>query len=102
MDSLGGDIQEKSFDILKNGDRLASIVAPPNEDLAKLNGVKVSFVWLEPDRKPLDQIRELIEEGKVKPHVGYTFEFSEEGLRKAHELSESHHARGKIVIPIKS
>ncbi len=102
LDSLGGDIQEKSFEVLKNGGKLASIVAPPNEGLAKLKGVKAGFVWLEPDGEQLDQIRKLIEEGKVKPHVGHTFEFSEEGLRKAHELSESHHAKGKIVIPIKA
>ena len=42
-----------------------------------------------------------MEKGKLKPVVGSIFEFSEQGVREAHALSESHHAKGKIVIKIK-
>jgi hypothetical protein len=33
--------------------------------------------------------------------VGRIFGFSAEALQKAHELSETHHAKGKIVIKVK-
>ncbi|MFD1018598.1 NADP-dependent oxidoreductase [Thalassobacillus hwangdonensis] len=101
LDSLGGDIQEKSFDVLKKGGRLASIVQPPDEDKAREKGIDANFVWLEPNGEQLQKLGRLLEEGKVKPHVGHSFDFSEQGLKDAHKLSETHHAKGKIVIKIK-
>ncbi|WLD95348.1 NADP-dependent oxidoreductase [Alkalihalobacillus sp. AL-G] len=101
LDALGGEIQKKSFNVLKEGGRLASIVSRPDEETADEKGVKAGFVWLEPNGEQLGQLGKLIEQGQVKTHVGHTFDFSEEGLRKAHEISESHHAKGKIVINIK-
>ncbi|WP_082232556.1 NADP-dependent oxidoreductase [Halobacillus massiliensis] len=101
LDTLGGDIQEKSYSILKEGGRLASIVQPPDQETAEKHGVKAEFVWLEPDGEKLAQLGNLMVKGEMISKVGHTFPLSEEGLREAHRLSESHHAVGKIVIKIK-
>lgn len=101
LDTMGGDIQEKSFSVLRLGGKLVSIVAPPNEEKAKEKGVLVDFVWLQPNGEELEKLAQLIEEEKLKAQVGEVFDFNEEGLKEAHALSESHHAKGKIVIKMK-
>jgi NADPH:quinone reductase-like Zn-dependent oxidoreductase len=89
------------MNVLKKGGKLVSIVSPPDENLAKEKDIKAGFLWLEPNGKQLSQLGEMIEQGKLKPLVGHTFPFTEQGLKEAHELSESHHAKGKIAIKIK-
>ena len=101
FDTMGGEIQKKSYQVLKEGGRLASIVQPPDEEEAKKHGVQPFFVWLQPNGNQLAKIGQLLEDGTIKPIVGETFPLTESGLQQAHELSETHHARGKIVIKIK-
>lgn len=101
LDTLGGEIQEKSFKVLKEGGRMPSIVQPPDESLAGKHGVKAGFVWLEPNGDKLSKLGEMMEAEDLVSVIGHQFNFTEEGLRDAHELSETHHAKGKIVINIK-
>lgn len=101
VDTLGGEILKKSFSVLKEGGRLVSIAGQPDEKLAKQKGVKADFLWLEPDGKELAELGKLMENGKLKPYIGHTFPLTEEGLKEAHRLSETHHAKGKIVIEMR-
>ncbi|MFD2923505.1 NADP-dependent oxidoreductase [Halobacillus naozhouensis] len=100
VDTMGGEIQEKSYKVLKEGGRMPSIVQPPDDETASKHGVKAGFVWLEPDGDKLSKLADLIVEGKMQPTIGHQFNFSEQGLQEAHELSETHHAKGKIIISI--
>ena len=100
VDTLGGEVQEKSFEVLKNGGKLVSVVEEPDQKKADQHGVKADFHWLIPDGDELSLLAEMMEKDKLKPVVGSTFPFTEQGLKDAHELSETHHARGKIVIEI--
>lgn len=101
LDSMGGDIQSKSYKVLKENGKLVSIVQPPSEEEAASFNTKAGFVWLEPNGEQLQKLANLYEEGKVKPVIGKIFDFSEQSLKDAHDLSETHHARGKIVIRVK-
>lgn len=101
VDTLGGEILNKSFHVLKEGGRLVSIAGQPDEKLAKQKGVKAGFLWLEPDGGELSELGKLMEDGKLKSYIGHTFPLTENGLKEAHRLSETHHAKGKIVIQIK-
>lgn len=100
LDSLGGENQEKSFTILKEGGKLASLVSEPNKEKAAAKNIESGLVWLIPNGEQLGKIAELLEHKKLKAIIGHRFPFSEEGLKEAHALSESHHAKGKIVIEI--
>ncbi len=102
IDTLGGDIQKKSFNILKKGGILVSIVEEPDQEKADKLGVTAKFHWLIPDGEELATLAEMMENNKLEPVVGKTFPFSEQGLKDAHELSETHHARGKIIIKVRS
>lgn len=101
LDSLGGENQEKSFTVLKEGGKLASIVSEPNQEKAKQKIIKSGNVWLIPNGQQLEKIANLLEQNKLRVIIGHKFPFSEEGIKEAHALSESHHAKGKIVIQIK-
>lgn len=101
LDTMGGDIQDKSFQVLKDGGKLVSIVSPPDEEKAKARNIQAGSIWLRPNGKQLQEIADLMEADKLKAIVGHEFPLSREGLCEAHKLSESHHARGKIVIAIK-
>ncbi|WP_067934017.1 NADP-dependent oxidoreductase [Alicyclobacillus kakegawensis] len=99
LDTMGGDVQRRSYDVLKPGGILVSIINPPDPDTAAKHRVRAEYFFLEPDGKKLAKLGELVEQGRVRPVVGHVFAL--EQAAKAHELSESHHARGKIVLQVK-
>lgn len=98
LDTMGGDIQHKSFKVLKPGGHLVSILEKPDENLAKDLGIHTAHFMMEPKGEQLEKLAELIKQGKLKPVIDSTYWLSEEGVRDAHTKSESHHAVGKIVI----
>jgi len=101
VDTMGGEILQKSLDVVKPGGRLVSITGQPDAEKAKANNITAELLWLNPNGKQLAELGELMEKGKVNTHIGHTVPLTAEGLREAHELSETHHAKGKIVISIK-
>ncbi|NBI29288.1 NADP-dependent oxidoreductase [Chengkuizengella marina] len=101
LDTLGGDIQEKSIKVLKDGGTLVALNQQPAENLGKEKNIKASFIFMQPDGEQLQEIAELIEANKIKPIIAEQFSLSEQGIRNAHELSESKRAKGKIVIKVK-
>jgi len=101
IDTMGGEILNKSFTILKPGGRLVTIAGQPDPALIEKYQVTASSYWLTPNGKQLSELGELLEKGILKPQVGNIFDFSLESFKKAHELSETNHAKGKIVIRAK-
>ena len=96
FDTLGGDIQESSWSVLKKGGILVSIVSPPSEEKAKELGVRSAFVFIEPNAYILEQLAKLVEQGELRPIIGA--EFALQDIVKAHVLSESGRTVGKIVL----
>jgi NADPH:quinone reductase-like Zn-dependent oxidoreductase len=98
FDTIGGQVQEDSWSVLKAGGILVSIAEPPSEKRAEQAGGRACYFRIQPDALILSQVAKLVDEGVVRPIVGT--EFSLKNIRAAHELSESGHARGKIVIHV--
>ncbi|TKH10150.1 NADP-dependent oxidoreductase [Bacillus wiedmannii] len=98
LDTIGGEVQEKSFQIIKSGGVLVSIV---HEPIQKIKGIKSGFLWLKPNGKQLEALSKLIVHGKIKPIISKVVPFNEEGVREAHILSEGQHVRGKIVMKVR-
>ena len=96
LDTIGGDTQERSFKALKKGGILVSIVQPPSQESAAKYGVRAVFYGSHPSSSDLAEIARLIDSGKVKTVVETVLPLAE--ARRAHELSESGHVRGKIVL----
>lgn len=99
LDTMGGEVQKDSFKILKpKTGRMISIVGLSDEEFRKQFDVAFESIWLEPNGQELSKIAELMAAGKVKSIIGAKFPLTEKGIYDAHELSETHHALGKIVI----
>ena len=96
LDTIGGETQERSFEVLKKGGILVSIVQPPSQELATKYGVRALFYGAHASSSDLAEIAKLIDSDKVKPVVETVLPLAE--ARQAHELSQSGHARGKIVL----
>jgi NADPH:quinone reductase-like Zn-dependent oxidoreductase len=99
FDTVGGETQERSFQTLKRGGFLVSIVTPPSESLATQYGVGASVVYAQPRGDTLAEIATLIEAGRVKAQIETVLPLSE--IRQAHQLVETGHKRGKVVLQIR-
>ena len=98
LDTIGGDTLERSFKVLKSGGILVSLVQPPSPELATKYGVRAQFYGGHASSSDLAEIATLIDEGKVKTIVETVLPLAE--VRRAHELSETGHARGKIILKV--
>ncbi len=96
FDTIGGQVQESSWSVLKPGGILVSITSPPSDEHAKAIGVRGAFVFIEPNANILAQLAELVDTGSLRPIVGA--EFALKDIAKAHAISQSGRAVGKIVI----
>jgi NADPH:quinone reductase-like Zn-dependent oxidoreductase len=98
LDLIGGETQERSWSVLKKGGVLLSLVQPPSVEKAKALGVRAAFVAGHPSGAQLAEIAKLIDSGEMKPVIDRILPLSE--VSRAHELSKSGHAHGKIVLRI--
>lgn len=96
FDTVGGKVQEASWSVLKPGGILVSIVGQPSEEKAKAAGARSAFVFIQPNAEILAQLAALVDAGTMRPIVGA--EFALKDMAKAHALSQSGRAVGKIVI----
>jgi NADPH:quinone reductase-like Zn-dependent oxidoreductase len=100
LDAVGGDTQARSFGVMKKGGVLVSIVGAVAQDKAKDAGVRGVNILVKPNGEQLAEIAKLIDDGQIKPIVSQELPLSE--ARKAQELVESKHTRGKIVLKVGS
>ena len=98
LDTVGGDTQKRSWKVLRKGGILVSIVAPPSPDEAAKSGVRQAFIFVTPNGRELREIAELADSGKLKPVDETIMPLSE--AQEAHELSQTGHTRGKIVLHV--
>lgn len=96
LDTMGGAVQEASWQVLKRGGMLVSIIGTPPEEKAKALGVRSAFLFIQSNAAILAQLAEMVEGGSLRPLVGA--EFALRDIAQAHALSQSGHAVGKIAL----
>src|SRR5699024_4435431 len=82
FDTLGGDIQTQSYDVLKEDGKLVSSAGQPDQELAQARKVKAGFVFLETDGEQHAKIGEMIEHRKIRANVGTVMKLEE--IHEAH------------------
>ncbi len=95
IDTVGGEVLQRSWDVLKPGGLLVSVAGRATEKEAQAKGKH----FLSPRRAPasnLAAIAELISAGKLTPAIQATFPLSEAAA--AQQLCETGHGRGRIVL----
>lgn len=98
LDTIGGETRERSWQTLKPGGMLVSIVGGPSQERAAAAKVRAAGILVKPNSAQLTQIAELIDSGKLKPIVTHRMPLAD--AAKAHQQSETKHTRGKIVLEV--
>ena len=100
FDTVGGDATAPLVPTLREGGIIVTIAGAPPEDAARERGARAELLVASPNPEHLARIAELVDAGDVRVEIAETLPLTE--VRRAHELSESGHTRGKIVLTVGS
>lgn len=116
FDTLGKHYSLESFELVKEGGKVVSVVGPLDEASAKMFGMneyrlpaelakasseknaEYKFIFMHPNGSHLNQIKLMIEDEQIKPIIDKVYPFSE-GIQAFTHLA-SGRAKGKIVVKI--
>jgi NADPH:quinone reductase-like Zn-dependent oxidoreductase len=98
VDTIGGDIQRRSFAVLKPGGILVSSVSRPSLELAAQYHVRGDYFLVDVNERSLEHVSTMLVDKTIVPNVGLALPLAE--ARKAHELlaAPPPRGRGKIVL----
>ncbi len=98
FDTVGGETTQSLIPTVREGGALITIAGAPPEQEAAERGVRAELLIMSPNPDQLARIAELVAAGEVRMEIAHTLPLAE--VAKAHELSESGHVRGKIVLTL--
>ena len=98
LDAVGGETTASLVPAVRPGGILVTIASAPPEDAAGERGVRAELLIMSPDSEQLARIAELVAAGDVHVEIAEVLPLAE--VARAHELSESGHTRGKIVLTV--
>lgn len=121
LDSLGEDVLGRNIKVLRSGGRMSNITLDLPKHVERYGpvlslftilgvvlwlhlwpllrkGIRARHVIKRCDGEQLEQITELVERGAIRPVIDRILPLEE--IRTAHLHSQSHHARGKIILHV--
>ena len=96
LDTVGGEVYKKSFQVLKKGGILVSMLEAPNQELMERYKVKAFVEFTEVTTERLNQFAKLITEHEIKIPIAKKFPLVE--IKKALDFQQYQHPRGKVVV----
>jgi NADPH:quinone reductase-like Zn-dependent oxidoreductase len=99
FDTVGGDVAQRSFAVLKPGGRAAFIASGAQAPKPDRSDVTAFRPNVGRDREHLERIVALVAAGAVRPPEVKCYQLSE--VVAAHKLSQSRHFRGKLVFLVR-
>src|SRR6516162_9867269 len=99
FDTVGGDVQVRSYPVLKPGGRLVWIAAAPAGFQPTRMDVRVLRPGVARDRAHLERMLALLDAGAVSPPAITRFKLAD--AAEAHRISEGRHLQGKLVFEIR-
>ncbi len=98
LDTVGGEVQQRSYAVLKRGGALVAINQPPSEEEAKKHDVTASMLVTATSTASLQTVAAMIDAGTIKPFVAKVYPLSE--VAQAWRDAESKKFEGKIVFAV--
>jgi len=101
LDAIGGDMIDRSLEVIKPGGTLISIPSGLHESVtekAKAKGINGYFILVASDGEDMQGLAELLADGRLKAHVSKVFAFEE--MAAAHEQIASGRTVGKVAIKV--
>src|ERR1700759_1111420 len=99
FDTVGGDVAQRSFAVLKPGGRAAFIGSGPQAPKPDRSDVTALRPNVGRDRPQLARILELVRIGALRPPEGTKYRLSDAAA--AHRVREPRHFRGKLVFMVR-
>jgi NADPH:quinone reductase-like Zn-dependent oxidoreductase len=99
FDTVGGDVAQRSFAVLKSGGRAAFIASGAHAPKPERSDVVALRPSVGRDRPHLERIVALVAAGAVRPPDVTIYQLSD--AVAAHEVSQSRHFRGKLVFLVR-
>lgn len=99
FDTVGGDVQARSYTVLRPGGRLVWIAPGPSGFQPPRQDVEVLRPRVARDRAHLERMTELLEARAVWPPAITTYPLQD--AAEAHRLSEARHLQGKLVLIVR-
>lgn len=101
IDTVGGEMLDRSFEVLRRGGVLVSAVAKPDPDKAARYAVRAVFFLVRVNTAGLETLAGLFDSGRLTTHVGEVLSLAD--ARLAHEmLGGTSHKPGKIVLAMRA
>lgn len=100
LDTVGGDYPARSLRTLRPGGILVSLLPFPAEVAAEAErmGARAQVMLVEADHGGMTAIADLVADGRLRPVIAATFPLAE--AAKAHEIGDTGHVAGKLVLTI--
>lgn len=98
LDTVGGDVTQTVVPTLREGGIIVTIASAPPDEAARERGARAELLVMSPNPEQLARIAELVTAGEVKVEISEVLPLTD--VKRAHELSESGHTRGKIVLTV--
>lgn len=100
FDTMGGEVHERSYKVLKRGGLMVCLMAEPYTDRSAEYGVTVKGAPILPRKDILESLVSLVEQGKMHSVVEQNLPIAQ--FQSAHELSHTGRVRGKIVLSLRN
>jgi NADPH:quinone reductase-like Zn-dependent oxidoreductase len=98
LDPVGKETLARSYDVVKKGGIIMSLVALPDRTELEKRGIHGAAISVHPDAKDLAEIAHLLDAGKIKPVVTQVLPLND--AITAQQQAATRHTRGKVVLKI--
>ena len=99
IDTVGGAVLDGSYGLLREGGRLVTLGAPPDQELAGRYKVHAMFFVVEPDASEIARLAEMADTGRLRTVISQTFPLAQG--QKAFESGGGARRPGKTVLVVR-
>ncbi len=96
LDLVGGETLARSYEVVKRGGRLVSLVDEPDEGAAEGLGITAHSQFVEPGGDQLDRFARVFDQQQLRTRVQKIYPLAK--AAEAHAALETRHVQGKLVL----
>jgi alcohol dehydrogenase len=100
LDTVGGATTNLTFQVLRSGGILVSMLGPPDDVLAKRYKVRAIGQFTHVTTGLLDRLAKFLDEGSIKIRVAEALPL--ESGKEAFQLAEEGHPKGKVILDVQT
>jgi alcohol dehydrogenase len=98
FDTVGGETYTRSFNVLKKGGIIVSMLEQPNQELMHRFGVRAKHQFTKVNRERLTRLAQWVDQNNIHVNIDRMFPLDEAG--KALDYQRDVHPRGKVVLHV--